>query len=146
MRTLIPCSALLALLAAAPPLRGQDAPVRVVVNALNPATQVSRELAQRLFLKQTTSWSNGSAVLVVDQAERSPVRRAFSHLVLRRDVPEVKSYWQRLVFSGRAIAPAEKPSDADVLAFIRANPGAIGYVSAGAELGSGVKTLGVLGN
>jgi hypothetical protein len=46
------------------------------------------------------------------------------------------------VFSGRDTPPAIKASDASVLEFVRANPGAIGYVSPGADL-AGVKVVSV---
>jgi hypothetical protein len=56
-------------------------------------------------------------------------------------VSAVESYWQQAIFSGRSVPPLEKASDAEVLAFVRANPGAVGYVSGGADLGASVKEL-----
>ena len=41
------------------------------------------------------------------------------------------------IFSGRANPPPARASDADVLTYVRSNPGAIGYVAGGVELGSG---------
>ena len=46
------------------------------------------------------------------------------------------------MFSGRDVPPAIAKSDAEVLAFVRANRGAVGYVTAGADL-AGVKVLAV---
>ena len=46
----------------------------------------------------------------------------------------VANYWQRQIFSGRGTPPPIKESDAEVIAFVAANPGAIGYVSADAEV------------
>jgi ABC-type phosphate transport system substrate-binding protein len=40
-------------------------------------------------------------------------------------------YWQQMIVSGRGVPPA-KTSDQDVLAYVKANPGAIGYVGADA--------------
>jgi hypothetical protein len=45
------------------------------------------------------------------------------------DVPSVKSFWQEVVFSGRGEPPPERTSDAAVIAFVRANPNAVGYIS-----------------
>jgi len=39
------------------------------------------------------------------------------------------------------VPPPEKASDDEVLAFVRANPGGIGYVSSGAQVGAGIKVL-----
>jgi len=45
----------------------------------------------------------------------------------------VKSYWQQQIFSGRDVPPVEKSSDAQVVAFVKQNPGAIGYVAEGTD-------------
>jgi ABC-type phosphate transport system substrate-binding protein len=55
----------------------------------------------------------------------------------------VKSYWQQQIFSGRDVPPPEKQTENDVVAFVRSNPGAIGYVSKGVDIGRGVKALSV---
>ena len=52
----------------------------------------------------------------------------------------VKSYWQQLIFSGRAIPPPELDSDEEVVRYVAKYPGAVGYVSGGSEL-SGVRTV-----
>jgi ABC-type phosphate transport system substrate-binding protein len=117
------------------------APYRVVVNSANAASSATRDEAAKFFLKKVTSWPGGQAVQPVDQSKDSAVRKAFSQAVLGKDVAAVESYWQQAIFSGRGVPPPEKPSDADVLAFVRANPGAIGYVSGGADLGASVKEL-----
>ena len=118
---------------------GQD--YKVVVNEANTIKDISKQQITRCFMKQTTKWPNGLPVTPVDQAASSAVRESFSNSVLERDVSAVKSYWQRQIFSGRGVPPPEKASDGEVLAFVRANPGAVGYVASGTDLGSGVKVL-----
>ncbi len=114
---------------------------RVVVNAANPVSSMTVTQVSRMLLKQDTQWSSGQPAMPVDQLDRSPVRAAFSKAVHGREVAAVKSYWQRMIFSGTAVPPPEKASDEDVLSYVRANPGAIGYVSAATALGSGVKVV-----
>ena len=118
-------------------------PFRVVVNASNPVSSMSRDEVSRLFLKKGNAWPNGQAAQPVDLSKDSATRKAFSRTVLGRDVAAVESYWQQAIFSGRAVPPAEKGSDAEVMAFVRANPGAIGYVSGTGDLGSSLKELAV---
>lgn len=114
---------------------------QVVVNNANDTQSVTKQQLSRCFMKQTTTWINGQTIAPVDQAASSTVREEFSKEVLGRDVSAVKSFWQRQIFSGRSVPPPEKASDEEVLAFIRANPGAVGYVSAAASLGTGVRAL-----
>jgi ABC-type phosphate transport system substrate-binding protein len=78
----------------------------------------------------------------VDQGKASSVRAAFSKAVLGRPVSAVESYWQQQIFSGKDVPPAAKGSDDEVVTFVKANPGAIGYVSAGAST-AGVKVVDV---
>jgi ABC-type phosphate transport system substrate-binding protein len=71
--------------------------------------------------------------LVVDQTDRSSVREEFSRVVHGKSAAAVKSTWNQQIFSGRDVPPVEKSSDGDVVAFVRATPGAVGYVSDGAN-------------
>ena len=134
-----------ALSIAALPMSAADPGFKVVVNASNTTTSISKEQLSRCFMKQTNRWISGDTVLPVDQLATSQVRVEFSSTILDRDVNAVKSYWQRQIFSGRGVPPPEKASDEEVLAFIRANPGAVGYVLSDAEVGAGIKILEVTG-
>jgi ABC-type phosphate transport system substrate-binding protein len=119
-------------------------PFIVIVNAANPVATLPRDVAARLFLKKKGNWDSGERVAPVDQLETGPLRKAFSSRVLGRDVDSIKSYWQELIFSGRAVPPVEKATDADVVAFVGANAGAIGYVSASSALPASVKSVAIV--
>lgn len=121
---------------------GQD--FKVVVNASNSTTEISKADLSKCFMKQASTWISGQQIAPVDQAADSEVRKAFSEAIHKRDVGAVKSFWQRQIFSGRGVPPPEKASDQEVLAFVRSNPGGVGYVSPGTQLGSGLKELKVL--
>lgn len=134
----------LAMLLLAGTVRAQgESGYQVVVNAKNGVGRMSRAELSRLFLKKQTSWTNGQTVAIVDRAETSDVRQRFTEDVHQRQVRAVKRYWQQMIFGGRAVPPPEKGSDDEVLAFVRANANAIGYVSASASLGDGVKPVAV---
>ena len=113
----------------------------VVVNPANSTASLSRADVARLFLKKLTSWPGGAPVAPVDQARTAPVRQAFSIDVHEKDADAVAAHWQVQVFSGRDVPPRTLRSDADVLAFVRSNPGAIGYVSTATPLDEGVKKV-----
>ena len=138
MRRLLAGAALLLLAPAG--ARAQE-PYRVIVNAGNGATTLTKAEVARLFMKKTVAWPGGEPVVPVDRGEDAEVRRAFSKTVLGKDVASVKGYWQQLIFTGRAVPPVEKATDAEVVAFVAANAGGIGYVSSAAPLGPGVKVL-----
>jgi ABC-type phosphate transport system substrate-binding protein len=135
---LLIAAVVLAMVAPLHTLRAQD--YKVVVNSATSVASMSKADVARLFLKQDTRWKDGKAVAVVDLPPASAVRQGFSKTVLGKDVGSVNSYWQQQVFSGRASPPVVKQSDADVVAYVAATPGAVGYVSADAAA-AGVKTL-----
>lgn len=106
----------------------------VVVNEAGPAS-LSKDDVSRIFLKKNKD------LTPVDQQKDAKVRSAFTKAVLGRPISAIISYWQQQIFSGGDSPPVEKGSDADVLAFVRNNPKAIGYVAAGTDLGAGVRAV-----
>lgn len=125
----------------APHLEAQEkARYQVIVHAANPVSSLTRDQLSRYFLKKTTAWEDGRTVAPADLFEASPVRVALSRDIHRKSVAAIKSYWQQRIFSGSELPPPEFETDSDVVAYVRAHPGAIAYVSAGAELG-GVKAV-----
>lgn len=114
--------------------------VAVIVHPSNPAASISRREATRYFLRQATDWPNGQRARPVDQAQGSGVRAAFTVKVLGRSVADMDTFWSQAFYSGRAVPPPVKSDDAAVVEYVRANPGAIGYVSATTAT-EGVKRL-----
>jgi ABC-type phosphate transport system substrate-binding protein len=114
---------------------------RLVVHASNSIPSITKSRAADLFLKRVTRWDNGRAVIPVDLSEKTPARAVFCKEMLGKEVAWVKSYWQKMIFSGRATPPAELSSEAELLDFIRNNADAIGYVGESATLPAGVKVV-----
>jgi len=114
----------------------------VVANPSISVTTLSRGDASRLFLRGSTQWPNGEHVKPVDLPKGSPVRAAFTKEILGRSMGAIEQYWTQSVFSGRAVPPPEKRTDAEVIAYVRETPGAIGYVSTGASI-EGVRRVAI---
>lgn len=121
--------------------RAQAAGVKVVVHATNGVDSLTKAKVADLFLKRVTRWENGRAVTPVDQSEKNEARATFTKELLGKEVLWVKSYWQKMIFSGRATPPAELSSDNQVLELIKTNPDAIGYVTETAVIPGGIKVL-----
>lgn len=115
---------------------------QVVVHSANPTDILTKEQLGKMFLKKVLKWDTGTPIVPVDQAPGAAVRATFNKVVHAKPASAIASYWQQQIFAGRDVPPAEKASDAAVLAFVKANPGAIGYVSAGAAT-DGAKVLNI---
>jgi ABC-type phosphate transport system substrate-binding protein len=132
-------AALLAVMGSALVTSAQPA-YKLVVHPSVSADDVSAAHISKIFLKKVDQWPDGTTAAPVDQRPSSPVRAAFSEAVHGKGVGRVDAYWQKQIFSGRRLPPVTKASDAEVLAFVKANRGAIGYVSPQAPT-EGVKVV-----
>jgi ABC-type phosphate transport system substrate-binding protein len=110
--------------------QAQTIPVQVIVNPANPLPAIDRVEAARIFLKKLTKWPNGQPTQPVDLPENSSAREQFSTHVLGKSVSAVSAYWQQQIFAGKELPPLTKASEAEVIAYVKANANAVGYVSA----------------
>jgi ABC-type phosphate transport system substrate-binding protein len=101
----------------------------VIVNVKNTTRAIDKKTLADAFLKKRTLWGDEATILPIDQSRGSSVRRQFSEQVIGRSVSAVRTYWNRLVFSGRGVPPPEVASDEEVVRYVSKNAGAIGYVS-----------------
>jgi ABC-type phosphate transport system substrate-binding protein len=115
---------------------------KVIVNASNERRQISKKELANIFLKKIKAWEDGSPIVVVEQELTRPVRAGFTSAVHGKSLSAIKSFWWQQVFSGRDVPPVEKPSDREIVAFVKGNPGAIGYIDAASD-SSGVKVISV---
>jgi ABC-type phosphate transport system substrate-binding protein len=129
-------------LAAQPPAVAAESFV-VIVNAANPVAAVTGGELSSLFLKKAAQWSGGLPAMPVDLAPDAAARESFSRQIHHKGTSAVKAFWQQMIFSGRDVPPPEKASPREVVAFVAANRGGVGYVPAGTALGAGVKAVDV---
>ncbi|MCP4901304.1 MAG: hypothetical protein GY906_30410 [bacterium] len=128
--------------APAPLIDAQSLPdFRVIVNSRNSVDSLSKDEISQIFLKKIKQWSDGSTMQPVDLNPDSPLREAFCQDVHGRSVASIRSYWQRMIFSGREVPAPEKATETEVVQFVASNPGAIGYVRASSQIAGPVKVL-----
>ena len=133
----------LVLLLLAGAVAAEEYPFRVVVHRSNPVVSLTRAELSAIYMKRMRSWPDRREILAVDRPSASRLREQFSRAVHGKSVAYVTRYWQRLIFSGRAVPPREVRSDAAVLELVRENAEAIGYVAADTPLTDGVKAIAV---
>jgi ABC-type phosphate transport system substrate-binding protein len=122
-------------------LRGQAAGFKLIVPIANPATKIRRADAAAFFLRKAVRWGHGATAVPVDQSMTSAIRSRFSDRILGQPIVAMRTYWQQQMFSGTLKPPPVKTSDDEVIAFVAADPGAVGYVSDTATLPATVKEL-----
>ena len=112
----------------ADPATGAESPVRVIVNATNPVTSLSREQVSRLFLRKQVLWNDGRGVEVVEPGDRA-TQEIFAREFHKKSWQWIERYWLELEASARQRRPVVKTKEAAVEALVAKDPGAIGYLS-----------------
>ena len=131
------------LMAGAVPAANGTHEFQVVVHPGVRGTWISRVNLQALFTGRTDRWGDKTSVRPVDQSLKTPVRRAFTTSVLGRSMGEIQRYWQDRVAADRVFPPPIKSSDEEVLGFVAATAGAVGYVGPDTAIPEGVKVISV---
>jgi ABC-type phosphate transport system substrate-binding protein len=117
-----------------------NAEVVVIVNPKNAAASLSSEQISALYLGNATTFPDGSTAALADQPEAAGIRGDFYQKATGRSSAQVKATWARLTFTGKATPPKELKSDAEVKAWVAADPKAIGYIDSSA-VDSSVKAV-----
>lgn len=136
LRRLIP---LLLILALAGDATGAAVRLLVVANREVPVDTISPRLLQRVYLGKATRWDGGLQIRPVMQHDHD-IHAAFVTELLERSEESFGVYWKRMVFTGKGRPPQAFASDEELAAFLRATPGAIGYIAADADT-TGLKVL-----
>jgi ABC-type phosphate transport system substrate-binding protein len=118
------------------------APFTVIVNASVRGKSITRDTLTQVFLGRIERWADGRPISPVDLSVTSEVRKTFSQDVLGMTVFNVRGHWLRALTGGH-IPPLTRATDEEVIAFVAANPGGIGYVTQGAMLPPTVKVVAV---
>jgi ABC-type phosphate transport system substrate-binding protein len=100
----------------------------VIVSARNPVTALRQEQVAEIFLSQTGQFPSGRAAVAIDQPLGAPRRDEFYNRVLAKTPVMVKSYWTKMVFTGRGQPPREVAGSEAVKKLVAANPELIGYI------------------
>ena len=111
------------------------------VAVVNPAVGVAAlnvEQVRDLLSGRRTAWDDGTTVVVVLARERTAEWALMRFLEV--DGQQFRIGWKKLVFTGRAVAPALVDDDAALVALVARTPGAIGVVDDG-RVTDGVKVV-----
>ena len=111
----------------------------IVVNENVGVTQITETRLRDIFTGARTRFDNGGRAVPV-LLKGGPVHEVFLHRHVGDTPDEFRIRWRKAVFTGQGSMPKECSSEADLLKYVEATPGAIGYISRMSE-GSTVKPL-----
>lgn len=107
----------------------EDSPTVVVNSATNPKASLSQSALSAIFGMRLRKWEDGSPIKVFVLPDDDPLHVAFSKYALRVFPYQLRSAWDRLVFSGTGEEPIKVKSEQQMRTSVGSTPGAIGYLS-----------------
>ena len=114
------------LMLAAPAVRAEI----VLVTAMDSAIEeLSRDEAEQLYLGRRATLSARGALILLDLPS-GPIRDQFYRLLTGKNPSQIRAYWSRMVFTGRALPPTESADVNDARRILLENPNAIAYLPA----------------
>jgi ABC-type phosphate transport system substrate-binding protein len=90
-------------------------------------TGLTADDVKNVLLGNMTKWPHGTVIKLVvltEGAEHAKVIRDYT----QRSPEQFDKFWKRQVFTGAGVMPAQVKTDAEVIAYVAANPGAFGYI------------------
>lgn len=106
-----------------------SADIAIIVNINNNNTITEKDI-NRIFLGKNKSFSSGDSVKAVNLKSGNTIRTEFEKKALGKSGKQVKAYWSKLIFSGKAKPLVESGSEAEALKYVAENPQSIAYIDA----------------
>ncbi|WP_374086554.1 hypothetical protein [Methylomicrobium lacus] len=107
-------------------VQAEDAKVSLLDSSGN-AKRLSAETVREIFFMRLSSWPDGSPIHVFVLPDDHPLHVRFAKEILGVYPFQLRSAWDRLVFSGTGVSPTTVESLEEMRSRIASTPGAIGY-------------------
>lgn len=105
-----------------------NAGIAIVVHPDNTIGDVTKEEVSKIFLAKTLTFSNGKKITLYDLEEENEIRDQFYTLVTNKTPSQVKSFWTRLIFTGKGSPPEVLLDSDEIVAAVASGVNGIGYV------------------
>jgi len=121
------CCALLFLFLASGNCHAADDEISVIVNPSVNQVALSQNTLRAIFGMRMRVWPDGQPIRVFVLADDDPLHIRFCKTVLQVFAHQMRSAWDRGVFSGTGQAPTLVGSELELVQLVASTPGGIGY-------------------
>lgn len=104
------------------------AEIVVIVSSKSPVENLAKDQVSDIFLGKTPTFPDGTLAVPIELAPGVGVRDEFHDQVTEKSESQIRSYWSKMLFSGKGSPPKEVSNNAEMLKLIVNNPNMIGYV------------------
>ncbi|MBL4868401.1 MAG: hypothetical protein JKY67_18705 [Pseudomonadales bacterium] len=102
--------------------------IAIVVNPGNAINDVSKEDLSKIFLAKTSTFANGQKIELFDLEEGDELRDKFYKEVTNKSASQIRSFWTRLIFTGKGTPPAVLLDSEEIVTAVAESTNGIGYV------------------
>ncbi len=102
--------------------------VVVIVHPSNALTEISVDDVKKIYLGKKKFFPGGSKVIPGDQPKGTQSRKFFYGGIIGKSETKLKSYWSRLIFTGKGAPPKVIGFDRIVKEWVARQPQAMGYI------------------
>lgn len=100
----------------------------VLLDSNGQAKHYSSETVREIFFMRLGSWPDGSPIHVFVLPDNHPLHARFAKEVLGVYPFQLRSAWDRMVYSGTGVAPTTVETPEEMQMRIKSTPGSIGYI------------------
>jgi ABC-type phosphate transport system substrate-binding protein len=124
-------------------LNAAFAEILIIANKDVSETSLSPQEIREIFLGKRVLWSDNSRIRFAASGDPK-IHELFLEQYIRLSQADWKTYWKRMVFTGRGLPPQMIPTEAEIIEFVSKTKGSVGYVSSeGIQEKEGVKVIGI---
>jgi ABC-type phosphate transport system substrate-binding protein len=113
--------------------------VIVIANNDVPRSSLTLDEVQRIFLGKKTEWSAGERIIPVC-LKKGKSHETFLRTYMDMNNSQFDIFWKQAIFTGKGQMPKMFTNEADIVQFVRNNPGGVGYIDSDTQH-SMVKTV-----
>lgn len=100
----------------------------IIVNNQSKVESLDQEQLADIYLGKSPTLPNGDQVVAIDYHENVALRETFHSAVTGKSQSQLKSYWSRLIFSGKGTPPKEVEDESSMKKLVANNPNVLGYI------------------
>ena len=91
---------------------------------------------KKIYMGRMNTFPSGNPLVAVEQPSGSATMQEFHSKVTKKTPDQLRSYWAKMVLSGKGIKLGVLQNDAEVKAWVASHPDGLGYIDASQVDGS----------
>ncbi|MCW3118755.1 MAG: hypothetical protein JWM28_2837 [Chitinophagaceae bacterium] len=123
----------------------QESTLTVIANPKGAPAEIKMSELKSVLMGEKQRWSNGTKVTIVLMKTSTAIGRIVSKKIYDMSADEVKGYWLKISFAGKADTPKFCNTAEELVSYVADNAGAIGILDKISSDATEVKTVTVDG-